>query len=107
MGQLLNGGGGDLGDRLREVFSAHEATIVFLERVLDDAPAYRPPQGSGGSVKFACPSGDYVSYRPRVETAVPACPTHDCPLQSLREEHCGSSGAGLKSGGRRSTKPRG
>ena len=78
--------------RLRMVLESHEETRIFLERVRDDAPAYRPPQvlselttrysgmaGVTGPVsadKFACPRGDFVWYRPEVRVPVPRCPTH-------------------------------
>lgn len=38
LARLLNGGDGDLEDRLRELFSAHEATIAFLDRVAGEWP---------------------------------------------------------------------
>lgn len=37
-------GGEDVEGRLRAVLEADEATGVFLERVLEDAPDFRPPQ---------------------------------------------------------------
>ena len=41
-------GGEDVEQRLRAVLEAHKATSVFLERVLADAPAFRPPSTIGG-----------------------------------------------------------
>jgi hypothetical protein len=83
--------------RLVAVLEAHEATRIFLERVGDDAPAYRPPHvlseltkqysGPAGDPlpvradKFACPQGDYVWYRSEVGVSVPQCRTHHCPLK--------------------------
>jgi hypothetical protein len=109
LARLLNDGGEgeDLKDKLLEVFNAHEATSVFLERVLDDPPAFRPPGLSIGSDKFACPRSDYVWYRPAVGTSVPPCPTHHCPLQPLSAEQRGGSRPEPSPAGRRSTKPRG
>ena len=100
LARLLNdrADGEDVGERLREVLDAHDATGVFLARVLDDAPAYRPPGLSGrsksyqglagdpqpvGADRFACPCGDYVWYLPEVGTRVPQCPTHRCPLEPM------------------------
>ncbi|MEX5258104.1 hypothetical protein [Kocuria arenosa] len=99
---LLTGGdaGEDTEDQLREVLDAHPATSGFLFRVLDDAPAYRPPpcprvprtRGYAGlpgdwapveAEKFACPRGDYVWYLPETRVSIPACPTHQQPLQRV------------------------
>src|SRR5271166_580501 len=57
--------GGDAEDRLRSVLEAHEATSVFLERVLWDAPQLRPPQVVADSTR---------NYRalPGDESPVPA-----------------------------------
>jgi hypothetical protein len=83
---------------LREVLEAHEGTFIFLRRVRDDAPAYRPPQvlaestgrrytGPAGNPlpvpadKFACPRGDYVWYRADADEPLPLCPTHRCELK--------------------------
>lgn len=90
-------GGDDVEDRLRAVLEAREATSVFLERVLEDAPNFRPPQvvseltrryidlpGEPPPVpadKFCCPHGDYVWYRPEVGVPVPHCQTHHCALE--------------------------
>jgi hypothetical protein len=41
------------------------------------------PVGDPGPVwadRYACPTGDYVWYRPDVGTLVPDCPTHHIPL---------------------------
>jgi hypothetical protein len=77
-----------------------EDTAWFLAEVLRDAPAFRPPyhqpryarrQTGGwaapagdpapvGAVRYACPHGDYVWYRPDVATPVPDCPTHRVAL---------------------------
>ena len=99
LAQLLAGaaGGEDVDGRLRAVLEAHEATSVFLERVLADAPAFRPPRvvsahrrrysslpGPPSPVsadKYRCPHGDYVWYRPEVGVPVPPCPTHHCELE--------------------------
>ncbi|MFC9660061.1 hypothetical protein ACFVJ5_07460 [Nocardia sp. NPDC127606] len=78
--------------QLRMIFESHEGTRVFLERVREDFPEFRPPQVLAGSTtrssglpgdalpvgadKFTCPHGDYVWYRPEVGAAVPLCPTH-------------------------------
>ncbi|MCZ4587711.1 hypothetical protein O4328_29155 [Rhodococcus opacus] len=88
----------DIEHRLREVLDAREGTSVFLERVLDDLPVFRPPRvvaaettrfgGLPGQPlpvpadKFRCPQGDYVWYRPEVGVPVPQCPTHGSPLAS-------------------------
>lgn len=97
LAQLLNSTG-DVAERLRAVLDAHDDTRFFLERVLDDAPRFRPPQvippkmrgygglpGQGGPVdseKFRCPNGDYTWYRPEVGVDVGSCPTHpECRLQ--------------------------
>lgn len=90
--------GDDVEYPLREILTAHESTDVFLERVLGDAPDYRPPRviaeitrgyqplpGGPGPVaaeKFVCPFGDYVWYRPEVGAALRPCPTH--PHAQLR-----------------------
>jgi hypothetical protein len=87
----------DVDERLRTALQAHEATQVFLQRVLDDAPAFRPPSvvsettraygglpGDSSPVsadKFTCPYGDYVTYRMEVGAEVEQCPTHHCPLE--------------------------
>jgi hypothetical protein len=78
--------------RMRIVLESREETRIFLERVCEDAPTYRPPQvlselttrysgmaGDSSPVradKFACPHGDYVWYQPEVGVPVPRCPTH-------------------------------
>jgi len=92
-------GGEDVEGRLRAVLEADEATGVFLERVLEDAPDFRPPQvvseltsrysglpGDPSPVradKFRCPYGDYVWYRPEVGVPVRPCPTHHCALEPV------------------------
>jgi hypothetical protein len=89
--------GEDVEEALLAVLKADDATIVFLERVLDD-PGLRPPGvipdvAKGYSPlptpepppvaadKFCCPYGDYVWYRPEVGVPVGLCPTHRCPLE--------------------------
>lgn len=97
LARLLNDG--DIGEgteaKLRNVLDAHEATRVFLEEVLEDAPACRPPGVSGetrysalpgdaapvGSEKFVCPEGDYVWYLAEVGSKIQLCPTHQCSLE--------------------------
>jgi hypothetical protein len=86
--------GADVEDELRAAFGRHEGTSVFLERVLQDAPDYRPPvelvsRGDydslpgtspvGLGMKFRCPFGDYVWYRLQIGERPPDCPTptHD------------------------------
>jgi hypothetical protein len=92
-------GGEDVEGRLRAVLEAHEATSVFLERVLEDAPQFRPPRvvsahrrrysglpGPSSPVpadKFRCPHGDFVWYRPEVGVPVEPCPTHQCALEPV------------------------
>ena len=92
-------GGEDVEGRLWAVLKANEATRVFLDRVLDDAPDFRPPQvvseltsrycgmpGEPSPVpadKFGCPHGDYVWYRPEVGVPVEHCPTHGCALEPV------------------------
>ena len=92
-------GGEDVEGRLRAVMEAHEATHVFLERVLEDAPGFRPPRvvseltirysglpGDPSPVqadKFRCPYGDYVWYRPEVGVPAEHCPTHHCALEPV------------------------
>jgi hypothetical protein len=85
----------DTEHRLRMVLEAHDDTTTFLEDVLDDVPAYRPPQvlskltrytdmvGDSQPVsadKFACQRSDYVWYLPEVGVPIPRCPTHQCLL---------------------------
>ena len=88
--------GQDVEEPLRTVLEQHPATSVFMERVLDDAPQFRPPQvlsettrGYSGlpghpspiaADKFCCPSEDFVWYQAEVGMRVPRCPTHDCLL---------------------------
>lgn len=85
--------------RLRILLEEQEDTAWFLAEVLADAPHCRPPyhqpryrRRQGGipapagdpglvdAVRYACPHGDYVWYRPEVGTPVPHCPTHHIPL---------------------------
>jgi hypothetical protein len=89
--------GGDVEAGLRSALEAHEATSVFLARVLWDAPRFRPPQVVSESTrtfsalpgeslpvpadKFRCPQGDYVWYRMAVGVPVPDCPTHRRALE--------------------------
>jgi hypothetical protein len=93
-GLLAAAAGEDVGVQMRALLDGREATHVFLEAVLEDAPNYRPPQvrsgahrgpgysalpGSHGPVdvdKFCCPEGDYVWYQQAVGVPVPSCPTH-------------------------------
>jgi hypothetical protein len=95
--------GDDVESRLRAVLEAHEATTVFLDRVLDDAPDFRPPgvvselkrrysgfPGQSSPVpadKFRCPYGDYVWYRAEVGVPVERCPTHHCALDPALPGH--------------------
>jgi hypothetical protein len=98
LSRLLNDGthGEEAERRLREVLDAHEATSMFLERVLEDAPAFRPPWFSTrrkgfqdlpgdqlpvGADKFKCPNGDFVWYQLEVGSRIPPCPTHRCTLE--------------------------
>jgi hypothetical protein len=90
-------GGDDVEAGLRTVMQAHEATRIFLQRVLEDAPDFRPPQvvsaltkrysglpGQSSPVpadKFRCPYNDYVWYRPEVGVPIEHCPTHNCVLE--------------------------
>jgi hypothetical protein len=101
LARLLAGeaGGEDVEQRLRAVLEAHEATTVFLDRVLADAPQFRPPRvvsahrrrysglpGPSSPVpadKFGCRRGDFVWYRPEVGVPVPPCPTHRCALEPV------------------------
>ncbi|TCJ36591.1 hypothetical protein [Parafrankia sp. BMG5.11] len=86
--------------RLRDLLDSHEDTAWFLAEVLEDAPDYRPPyqqphylhRQTGGTaspagdpgpiaaVRYACPRGDYVWYRPDVGTPIPVCRTHHVAL---------------------------
>ena len=86
--------------RLGALMRERAATAGFLDRVLADAPHYRPPElqesgfrgegwvsGLGGPVgpvgaagRFRCLHGDFVWYRPAVGTPVPDCPTHGATL---------------------------
>jgi hypothetical protein len=82
---------------LRVVLEQHDATRAFLERVLDDAPNFRPPQAVSAAVrgygglpghqapvaadKYTCPEGDYVWYRLDVAAEVASCPTHNTSLR--------------------------
>jgi hypothetical protein len=91
--------GEDVEAGLRSALEAREATSVFLDRVLDDAPDFRPPRvvseltrrysglpGQRSPVradKFYCPYGDYVWYRSEVGVPVEQCPTHHCTLESM------------------------
>jgi hypothetical protein len=91
--------------KLRSVLEQRDATNEFLERVLDDAPDFRPPQafsaatrggfanlpghqGPGPAAdKFCCPHGDYVWYRLEVGVDVAHCPTHpECRLEPMSTE---------------------
>ena len=91
--EVLNGQHDDDAERrLHAIFESYEGTDAFLERVLEDAPNYRPPQvvtalaahkgyvpGAGNSSpvradKFVCPHGDFVWYRPEVGVPTPDCP---------------------------------
>ena len=99
LARLLAGaaGGDDVEAGLRTVMQAHEATSVFLERVLEDAPSFRPPRvvsaltkrysglpGQSSPVpadKFRCPYGDYVWFRPEVGIQAERCPSHHCALE--------------------------
>jgi hypothetical protein len=90
-------GGDDVEGRLRAILEAHRATSVFLVRVLDDAPNFRPPRvvsdltsrysglpGQPSPVpaeKFRCPYDDYVWYQAEVGVPVGHCPTHHCALE--------------------------
>jgi hypothetical protein len=98
-------GGQDVEEPLQALLEQHQATSVYLERVLDDAPDFRPPQVvsattpmkgySGlpghdvvvvGADKFRCPCGDYVWYRMELGARIPRCPTpaHDSPLEIVQ-----------------------
>ena len=84
-------------EKLKAALRTHEATQVFLERVLGDAPLFRPPSvlsevtraysglpGDKSPVpaeKYACPHGDYVTYWLEVGADIELCPTHHCPLE--------------------------
>lgn len=98
---FLNSGntGEDTEEQLREVLTTHKATSVFLDRVLRDAPTYRPPDvveqidrggdfqplagamSPVGADKFVCPHGDYVWYRTEVGEDIRQCDTHRCTLK--------------------------
>ena len=89
--------GEDVEASLRATLEADEPTAVFLERVLGDAPRFRPPavvsavtrsySGLPGQLspvpadKFRCPHGDFVWYQMEVGVAVEQCPTHHCELE--------------------------
>lgn len=99
LARLLAGadGGEDVEAALRASLETREATRVFLERILGDAPSFRPPRvvaaltrsysglpGSSSPVsadKFRCPYGDYVWYRGEVGEPAKPCPTHQCALE--------------------------
>jgi len=84
--------------RLRILLEQHEDTAWFLDRVLADAPDYRPPYHQPGhrtrgiaspagevmpiaAAQYNCPvCGNYVWYRPDVGTPVPRCRTDDVLL---------------------------
>ena len=80
--------------RLWVLLEQHEDTAWFLDRVLADAPDYRPPYHQPGcltrsgtasplgdvmpiaATRYNCPvCGNYVWYRPDVGTPVPPCKT--------------------------------
>jgi hypothetical protein len=84
---------------LRILLEQHEDTAWFLDRVLADAPDYRPPYYQPGyrtrggtasplgdvmpiaAARYNCPAcGNYVWYRPDVGTPVPRCRTDDVLL---------------------------
>ena len=86
-------------EQLNEVLRRRVETRMFLAAVLDDAPAYCPPQwqdaalrgvgygglagdhGGVGAPLFRCPKGnDYNWRKPAVGTPVPVCPTHGLTL---------------------------
>jgi hypothetical protein len=85
--------------RLRILLEQNQDTAWFLDKVLADAPKYRPPyhqadyrtRGGAASppgdvmpiaaVRYNCPvCGNYVWYRPDVGTPVPRCQTDDVLL---------------------------
>ena len=84
--------------RLRILLEQHEDTAWFLDKVLADAPDYRPPYHQPGyhtrgiasppgdampiaAAQYNCPvCGNYVWYRPDVGTPVPRCQTDDVLL---------------------------
>ncbi|MFE7628929.1 hypothetical protein [Kocuria sp. NPDC057446] len=86
--------------QLWKVLTAYDATREFSERVLRDAPHYRPPgvlgrkrRQKGGfqlmpgfpqpveEDEFVCPQGnDYTWYRDEVGEVIPQCPVHHCVL---------------------------
>ena len=92
-------GGKDVESALRATLEADEATGLFLERVLGDAPRFRPSSvmsaltrsysGLAGepspvsAEKFRCPHGDYVWYRMELGVSVEVCPTHHCHLEPV------------------------
>jgi hypothetical protein len=95
--EILNGAHHeDAESQLRSLLESYDGTEAFLERVLEDAPSYRPPQVvaaqatqrgslSGDSLpvdadKFVCPYGDFAWYLPEVGAPIPRCKTHG-PLQ--------------------------
>jgi hypothetical protein len=88
---------------LQAVLHQTTATRSFVNEVMADAPAYRPPDvqpgytrspgdgllqplaGDTGPVlhagRYVCPvADDYVWYRPSTGSPVPSCPTHRCNL---------------------------
>jgi len=82
--------------RVRILLERHADTAWFLDKVLADAPDYRPPSHQPGSrtrgiappaghampiaaARYNCPvCGNYVWYRPDVGTPVPRCRTTMC-----------------------------
>ena len=87
--------------RLRALLEQYEDTAWFLDKVLADAPDYRPPYHQSGyrargtayppgdvmpiaAARYNCPvCGNYVWYRPDVGTPVPRCRTDDVLLTQV------------------------
>jgi hypothetical protein len=83
--------GADVTGPLQILLGSREATVEWVEEVLDDPQcrppdfqptdtrSYESPTGLVGLViagKYACPYGDFVWYRPAVDVPVLPCRTH-------------------------------